>query len=510
MSPLVLTSGEGLILWVRERSLLAVGTPLAELRQSFHGVGLACETRFDSNLGPWELVITHPGTPTPSVSEPLPTNLSRDVFRLEIHTHQILLSAVDPRGFAYGIWELMERMGWRWLTPQITREPQQSQWSFEPESLIYTPQQATRILFFEQVELLPSLVRWFAHLRFNVLFPSHPNAFIDPESQIPEESLILANDLGLEIVVGGDCLSWLTASLELEKPPTWQSLSPKELDRLVAITLEMWDEMPEPKPYLSIRHEGHETHHVSRFVEHLAAHDERIPFRAEYEYFPVSQWDEQLANTLLPFLWKGLNQWIERPEGEGAGKRNKPGICLGFRNLNLATLCERNGTAWGVLAHSLWNPVSTAWSQAVKDLLIAQYETNGELVHLITTELEHWAEERTIIPPNDAARCQKRSPHHGVYSPHFETAHSFLETEERRDHLDQRLTELEECPPSESNLEFARSLAILVGLYDLEECSDIHESKALARTLWRQTQIDQWPPWLKECSPFAERLRKFF
>jgi hypothetical protein len=44
-------------------------------------------------------------------------------------------------------------------------------------------------------------------------------------------------------------------------------------------------------------------------------------------------------------------------------------------------------------------------------------------------------------------------------------------------------------------------------LHELEESSDVHEERALARTIWVQNGINRWPDWLQAASPLAEYLR---
>ena len=533
MPPLTLSTGEGVLLWLRDRSSLSPGMPVSDLRQAFQSIGIGCEVRYTDELSFWELAITTreclqlPLLPAQFIIDP-------DGFLLTKTSSGLRLTGSLARGLAFAIWELLERMGWEWPTPQIWREPKVQTWVFEEGTEIHRPALPHRILFAEQVEITPDIIRWLSRLRFNTLFPSNPSRFSEPEEQFPDQSLAVAQDLGLDLIAGGDCLAWLLAPLGMEAPSGWEGLSESQIKNLEKSTLDLWQEMGEPRPRLSVWPGEEGRKKGERFLRSLLKHDQQIRLETElgvltdpddrvllhhcvrgfpgrgadgeildslpaagnkgnrsnlYLFLDSCGWDAPTGNLLSPLLWSLSGKWIETAALLGWG-----GACLSLVGLPAYSYFERAGFSLAACARVMWTgsvSVSREYSQA---LIQSQFEAGASVVSGILTDAEEIAQQ---------AEALGSLPPGGI----LERVHDFLVTDEVRDRFDQRAAELEESPPSEPCLELARSLATLTALHELEECSDVHEERALARTIWAQNGIDRWPRWLQDASPLAERLR---
>lgn len=507
------------MLWVRDRSGLAAGAPAAELRQALTGLGFPCESRLAPDLSPYEAVLSYTGSMFPSFLDEEAFG-GPDHFLLDFSGAGIHLIAGTLRGLSYAVWELMERMGWLWPTPDTVREPGVQTWHFEPATERHAPALDYRICFAEQTEITPSFILWLSRHRINTLFPSNPAKFSDPEVQFPEESLQAANNLGLDLIVGGDCLLWLLAPLEMGEVLNWNSLTKKQLGKVTASTLESWREMGPCLPRLSVWPSGEDPSAVGTFLALLAKSEPgllletffstplsqetaaRTLFRAapgwngcesnkaEWEgkevYVPActNDCDSRLAHAVSPLLWRRQCELMAEATRAGA-----KGGCLSLCCLDAHSFLERAGFSLAVAASAMWHGPEFNCSPLARRLIHAQFEGGADSVESLIGDMERWVQGNPLSP--------------------FTEAHEILKNEAMRDKLDQRISEIEESPPSESCMELARSLSTLVGLFDLEECSDIHESRAIARTIWTNDRIDSWPAWLQASSPLAERLKSF-
>lgn len=534
MPALTLSCGEGVLIWLQDRSLLTPGKPAADLRQAFQSVGINSEVHFTDELDRWELVLTPqaatqlPSRPTERVDHP-------DGFIFSASPLGIRLTGTHSRGMAFSIWELLERMGWEWPTPQIWREPQFQTWEFAEESTLHLPALRHRILFAEQVELTPEVVRWLSRLRFNTLFPSNPTRFSDPEDQLPDRSLEVAQDLGFGFIAGGDCLAWLMAPWGMETACSWDELSPEDLKHAEQSVVDLWQEMGEPKPRFSVWPDGGRADNTAKFLETLLMCDRRLlvettagmclssvesgrvlrhyredgfPLELEtgtvmehlrgavatgsekdlYLFLDTCRWDSAIGNLVSPLLCRIQSHWIEAAARLGWG-----GACLSLAGLPSYSYLERAGFSLATCARVMWAGNDEACQDYHKALIRSQFEAGAPIVEAILRDA--WEFAHQAVKQNRS----RREP--------LERAHDFLISEEARDRFDQRAAELEESPPSEPCLELARSLATLTALHELEEYSDVHEERAMARTIWNQIGINRWPRWLQETSPLAEHLR---
>jgi len=66
-------------------------------------------------------------------------NLSEEAFHLETRQGNLYLVAGGPRGVLYGVYEILERLGCRWFTPEITHIPQSNEVTFGPVCETQTP-----------------------------------------------------------------------------------------------------------------------------------------------------------------------------------------------------------------------------------------------------------------------------------------------------------------------------------------------------------------------------------
>ncbi len=515
--------------------LLSAGMPVSDLRRAFQSIGIDCETRFTDELGLWELAVT-PREIAQLPPPPAPDTAGHDGFIFTTNAQGLRLTGNCARSLAFSIWELLERMGWEWPTPQIWREPKVQTWTFEEGTEVHRPALHHRILFAEQVEITPEVVRWLSRLRFNTLFPSNPLRFSEPEEQFPEQSMTVAQDLGFDLIAGGDCLAWLLAPLGIEAPGGWDGLSTDDLKRIEKSTLELWQEMEEPRPRLSVWPAGDEGRKTAKFLEALLKQDSGLhietalgvlsdsvshdrvllqhressfPSKLEtrtilehlasletegarenlYLFLDTSHWDQSIGHLVTPLLWRIQGNWIEAAARLGWG-----GAALSLVGLPTSTYLERAGFSLAACARTMWTGDVSTCLEYSESLIQSQFEAGAPVVNALLKDAEEFARE---------ARSQG-DPSSGKP---LEWVHDFLVTEEARDRLDQRAAELEESPPSESCLELARSLATIAALHELEECSDVHEERAMARTIWTQIGINRWPPWLQEVSPLAEHLR---
>lgn len=529
MSTLSLSAGDSLVLWVPERGCLAQGAPLSDLRQALNDVGFACDTRLDPSL-PSDSAFLALGLP-PASSEKASKPPVADGFELDWSAAGVRLVGGGPRGLSFAVWEFLERLGWAWPTPQIEREPEAREWTFPIRIEKHAPALKHRVFFAEQVEITPALIRWLSRLRLNTLFPSNPARFEDPESQFPPESLAMAETLGFDLIAGGDSARWLLGPLG-DESLTWDTLPKRKTKRALEAILELWREMGEPSPRLSIWAEESEIEPVARILAgaleavpellvetgvnvsipeacagrtlfHLSDRglsplaeredDEArlleglkgISGREVYLLLDPLGWDVSLGNPISPALWRVLVRRIAL-----AGQVGCAGAGLSLARVDARSFLERAGFAYSLAARAMWSGEAEVSEPEARRILEAQFDSGAEAAATLLADLERWL---------------RRDCPRGVSG--FAEAHSALLSEGVRDKLDQRISEILESAPNEACMELARSLSTLVGLYDLEECPDVHESRALARTLWSGARIDSWPAWLQAKSPLAERLR---
>ena len=174
------------------------------------------------------------------------------------------------------------------------------------------------------------------------------------------------------------------------------------------------------------------------------------------------------------------------------------GACLALVRQDSHSYLARSGASLALVARSMWGGGGKDLEALSKRLLEAQFEQGAELVELVCNGLEDW------IDGSEAPE-----PWNDRNSGNLRFAHQVLTKEGYRDELEHWISGIEECPPCEPGIELAQSLATLVALYDLEECDDAHQSKALARTIWSNSKIESWPGWLRRVSPLAERLAPY-
>jgi len=540
MASLHLAAGDQLTLWVQDRATLTGLNPVGELQKGLASLGFKCELRGLARLLPFEIVLAAENEPPKSIRrEPLPS--SADAFRIVCDGTSIRLRAQSQRGFAYAAWELMESFGWSWPTPQITREPEASSWTFEEDRKVYQPALENRILFAEQVDLTPAMMLWFSRLRFNTLFPSNPSRFTEPESQFPAQSLAMASSLGFELIVGGDCWPWISAGMDVEEPSSWESLSPNRIAEAVDTVHAYWQEMDKPKPRFSVWPMGCSRDPVAAFVAAVLekfpdllletaiqvpvaeSKRDRVLFQIRddtlspqadeesirnwmeywlgetnrkgiYLFSNPNDWDDRLGGAVAPLLWRRLHRRIAIAHQLGL-----EGAAIGLTRLDSFAFLERAGFAYSVFARAMWNGADWDPEAFVERAFHDQFEGAGAVVNALARDLERWVSE----PGSDEEALSN------AQSFFFRFAHQVLPREQERDRLDQRVSEIEESAPCETCIEFSRSLATLVSLFDLEECGDPHEAKAIARTIWKRNMMDSWPEWLQVSSPLADRLKTY-
>jgi hypothetical protein len=211
-----------------------------------------------------------------------------------------------------------------------------------------------------------------------------------------------------------------------------------------------------------------------------------------YLFFDSTPWDDRLGRVLDAFLWR--RQYLRLSAAFGAGL---DGMAVSLHDLDLSVYLERGAFALSTLARGMWEGPSWDPRPFVRERIHQQFEAAGPIVETLTHDFERWADQlRESAADSGSPMCQT-----------FQRATEILGSESVRDKLDQRISEIEESAPCGTCLELAKSLSTLVGLFDLEESSDSTEAKAMARILWRNNQVDKWPAWLRDNSPLVERLK---
>ena len=538
MASLHLAAGNQLVLWVQDRTVLSGLTPIAELQKGLSAVGFQCELRSAPLLSPYEVVLTpEEGSSTPTTDKS--TLQGIDAFRLSCEKSSLRAKAGSSRTLAYAIWELMEWFGWSWPCPQITKEPEESVWDFEESTRDFSAALEHRIFFAEQIEITPATVLWLSRLRLNTLFPSNPLRFSDPEAQVPSDSLSWASGLGFDFMVGGDCCPWLLEGMGVEGVSGWNDMTPELIARAAETVRELWREMGDPPPRFSVWSDATTQKPVEAFITALVDHNptlhlettlgQPVPVSAKdrvlyqlrddslsplvegeavknwlkyhlenagevesYLFSNQSNWDGRLGGAVSPLLWRRQCQRIA-----AACESGMKGAVVGLTAVDSRVYLERAGFALSVLARAMWKGHEWDPEPFAGEVIRDQFEGAGSVVEALTRDMERW------VDPFEAGEES------AAQSFLFRFAHQAIHTEGVRDKLDQRISEIEESAPCETCIELVRALATLVSLFDLEESSDPHEAKAIARTIWERNSIDTWPNWLQTSSPLADRLRSF-
>jgi hypothetical protein len=211
-----------------------------------------------------------------------------------------------------------------------------------------------------------------------------------------------------------------------------------------------------------------------------------------YLFSNQSNWDGRLGGAVSPLLWRRQCQRIA-----AACESGMRGAIVGLTAVDSRVYLERAGFALCVLARAMWKGQDWDPEPFAGEVIRDQFEGAGSVVEALTKEMERWVDP---VEPGDDSAAQSFL---------FRFAHQAIHSEGVRDKLDQRISEIEESAPCETCIELVRALATLVSLFDLEESSDPHEAKAIARTIWERNAIDAWPSWLQTSSPLADRLRSF-
>lgn len=520
------STGQPLTLWTRDRTD-PTAAPLVELRDSLASIGIPCDIRSEPRMAEFEFSLS-PSESKPYVSHPSRPALGPEGFLLGWREKGLFVRAETLVGVRFATWEVLERWGWVWATPEITQAPTQAEWVFPAGNEVHRPAMPVRIFFAEEVEVTPRLVWWLARHRFNAFFPANPTRFSAPEEQVTDAAIQQAVDLQLEIVAGGDFLPWLAEIQSGISLGTWKDITPRRVETFAEAAIALWEELGTPAPRLSVWPDPEGSSGVSAFLKAVAqrspemrfethfsvqapsrllnpcwyrveesAFDLNIPVRpgdasagretgrlADFTYVALRPLDSdsRLANSLTPVLWRASCGLILQAMHAGYA-----GAAWTLERVPSRAFMERAAFSIAAVGRTLWAGESVDMEAYVRRHLRAQYESGAGFVETTLNDLERWV---NAVTPGTR----------------LSSAHDVLKNENMRDKLDQRISELEECPPSEACMELARSLSTLVGLYDLEECGDRHECKALARTLWRKNSIDEWPDWLRKASPLAERL----
>jgi hypothetical protein len=482
------------------------------------GLGFPCEYRFAPEFSPHEALVSGVDKPFPAfcTAEPKPGS---DSFLVGWQPDGVLLRAKSIAGFSYSIWELLERFGFLWPTPGIEQAPSASAWTFAEGIEHHVPVLEHRICFLEQVEISQELVLWLSRLRINTLFPSNPARFAEPEIQFPESSLETARTLGLQLIAGGDCLPWLLAPLGLEESSGWEDLGPKQMAAVTESTLALWREMEPPAPRLSVWPKRGGERNVGRFLTSLmkaqpgllveTASEVELPVEfAEQALFQVRTippstrgrlgylfsnplaWDAPMGSVISPFLWAHECNRID-----AAVRAGLQGASLSLVSVESDSFLNRAGFSLAAASRMMWSG-GQGLREYVTQLIHAQFEGGAQAVLSLMEDLEDW-----FAPTQPLGALSEPLPL-------AHSAHDLLPDEARRDLFDQRISAIEECPPCETCMDLVRSLSSLAGLFDFEESADIHETRALARTIWNLSGIERWPSWLQASSPLAERLQR--
>lgn len=519
-------AGEDLTIWVKDRTNLPAFHAIQSLQRSLAQIGVASSLRGLGGLPDYSIAITrgaHPVAPPPFESE------SADAFRIGVHAGEgITLSASEKRGLSFSIWELLERLGWIWPTPTVERSPKGSSLEIDEGVQTHTPALSRRIVFLEEVQVTPEMLVWFSRQRLNTLFPSNPLRFSDPESQFSDLSMTSARELGFDFIIGGEWWDWLAGDL------------PEGADAAAIAdrVLPLWEEMGTPPPRLSLWPEAERPGLHARVMEELHSRNEAIEFETSFMtgevsgvpgqmilhrvprggfestdalesstsvngdssdrreiYLALEDFcaDRALGCSVSPFLWPRMTADIR-----AAIRAGFIGASLEFRSLPLERFLEGAGFAAALAARGMWHGLNWSEDSVARGLYSAQFDTAGAVVARLVDDFAEWTR------PSSGAKEQNG----GVSGPiAFASSREVLISERRRDQLDERISEIEESPPSEPCLELIRSLSTLVSLYDLENTADIHEAAATARMIWKKNDIDRWPDWLTRDSPLVEHLK---
>ncbi|MCA9436312.1 MAG: hypothetical protein KC978_11035 [Candidatus Omnitrophica bacterium] len=518
MSEFTFRTGEELTLWVKDRSSLSAFYAINAFQKALSQVGVHCILRGCARLSEHSLCLTKGQTPKFEI--PSPPNPSEGFQMIVESRDGIFLGSGSKRGLTYAVWHLMESLGWSWPTPSLERTPEKTLWSLPDQSITELPALTHRIVFLEEVRVNPQILLWLSRQRFNTLFPSNPTRFSEPENQFSDACMIRARELGLDFIIGGSWWDWFgggRSTIEKGDPEKW---IPSVRDR----ALEIWDGMGEPSPRLSLwpLDQGDATH--LRLLEAVGSASETLRFETTAtDCLPDSivartlfQWDEGhqgseargerylvlnsfsdngcVGYALSPILWIWMMNRIHDCVHEGLS-----GVSLGFKNLPLSRFLESSAFAVGLLGRGMWSGAKSVEPVVLKKALEDQFDTAGGVVGRLIEDLGVWISESDLGQTNGSPLDPED----------IEMATDILRTERLRDKLDERISEIEESPPSEPSLELARNLTTLVHLFDLEESEDVHEKTATARTIWKKNEIDNWPDWLQRKSPLVERLLPF-
>lgn len=492
-----------------------------------------------AGLAPFEAILTkREEAPKKTVPKPF-VRRDPDSFEIDVTERAVRLRSLSRRGFSFSVWQLMEQLGWSWPTPEIVREPDAPPWRLPVGTVTHQPALERRILFAEQIEIPPRLVLWLSRNRFNTVFPSNPARFSDPETQLPDSSLAMAKALGFDLIVGGDCAAWFAEAAGIPPEKRGSEWTPQQMETLTHEVSTLLTEMGDPIPRLSVwPTEGNESStadflksisrispglrletsariakdlggipntlfHVSDSPLAPVASDASVEEWARsnlqgagredwYPFTHLSDWDGRIGRTVSPFLWRRLHRRVQ-----AACRYRMAGFSIGLSKLDSRSYLERSGFSLAVAGRAMWNGAEWDPEPFARAIMLDQFEAAGKVVFGLSEDFERWVEQGA--DPSSA---------NGAADP-IRFASEVIPDENIRDKIDQRISEIEESAPCETCIELARSLSTLVGLWDLEECTDKHEVTALARTIWRNNVMDRWPGWLKNSSPLAERLRGF-
>jgi len=537
MSEFGFRAGEELTLWVKDRSSLSAFYAITTLQKSLAQMGVPCVLRGNGALPAFSLTLNrgqHPGT-----VENL-TGYPADSFRTKvgIDPEAVSVVATDKRGLTYGIWNLLELLGWSWPTPSLERTPEGSFWTIPEMDEISTPALPRRILFLEEVQITPEILVWFSKQGLNTLFPSNPSRFSDPEVQFSDTCMDRAVDLGFDFIIGGAWWDWIGLGGEDSTGSFGSDRASKLADR----ALEMWARMGDPPPRVSVWPVGKDDSFHLELIEEISTRDPSLSFETmrvkglksqppcavlyrvpDPEWILEESWgslvdrmvdacganalndesyvsfgafsdDARLGYAVTPFLWPSLLLRVKAVSAAGLA-----GACIDFRSLPLSRFLESAGFAVSLAGRGMWHGQDwdeTGWA---KKAVQQQFESTGGVIANLVADFADWT--RKSKTPEVDWNEQARYP--------FQFAGEILRSERVRDKLDERISEIEESPPCEPCLELIRNLTTLVNLYDLEHTEDIHEATATARTIWRKNEIDVWPEWLRKRSALVERLTPY-
>jgi hypothetical protein len=541
MAALEILPGDSLSLWVADRAAPPVGAPVIELQKGFAAMGIPLEVRTMAGLPPFEAILSK-GEAAPKKTVPKPfVRQDPDAFEVDVSERSVRIRSLSRRGFSFSVWELMENLGWSWPTPEIAREPDPPPWTLPAGTATRDPALAHRVFFAEQIEIPPRLILWLSRHRFNTIFPGNPARFSDPERQLPDSSLAMAKALGFDLIVGGDCAAWFAEAAGLSPEKNWSDWTRADLDNLMETVFAMLQEMGDPIPRLSIWPTEGSEKTTAAFLRELSEKNPRLRFETSfrlagelrglgntlfhvrdstlsplaseteieewaksnlgaedgvdrYLLCHLSDWDGRLGRTVAPLLWRRLRRRVRL-----ACETGMAGAGIGLSSLESTSFLERSGFSLAIASRAMWSGAAWDPDSFAREIVQDQFDAAGKVVLGLAEDFERWVEQAS-------AQSETLANGHGSS---IRFASEVIPDENIRDKIDQRISEIEESAPFETCIELARALSTLVSLYDLEECTDKHEAKALARTIWRNNVMDRWPGWLQESSPLAERLRGF-